>query len=80
MIDHIKKYFQKLSPSQRQKIYNKLEEVEKYGINAADVKPLKGHKGLYHLRIGRLIRIVFCLKDNKAIIIDADNRDSIYKK
>jgi len=80
MTNRIEKYFQKLSLAQRQRIYDKLEEVERYGITTADIKPLKKNKGLYRLRVGRLIRIIFRFEDEKAIIIDADNRDSIYKK
>jgi len=79
MVNRIEKYFKKLSYSERKRIYDKLEEVEKYGIKVADVKALKNKKGLYRLRIGKLIRIIFYFKNGKAIIIDADNRDSIYK-
>jgi mRNA-degrading endonuclease RelE of RelBE toxin-antitoxin system len=79
MTDKIQKYFLKLSLAQRKKIDTKLEEIEIYGIGIADVKPLKTRKGLYRLRIGKLIRIIFYIENEKVIIVDADNRDSIYK-
>lgn len=79
MTDRIEKYFRKLSLVQRQKIYDKLEDIEENGIHAADVKPLKNKKGLYRLRIGRLIRIIFRFEEGKPVVVDADNRDSIYR-
>jgi len=79
MTSRIEKYFRKLNLSQRKKIYKKLAEVEKHGINTSDVKALKNNKGLYRLRIGRLIRIIFRIEKGKVVIVDADNRDSIYK-
>lgn len=78
MVDRIHKYFQKLTPKQRQQILDKLEEIEQKGLKAADTKPIKNQKGVYRLRIGKLIRILFRFENQKIVIIDADNRDSIY--
>jgi len=79
MTDKIQKYFSRLSVNERKKIFQKLEEIEQRGIKAGDVRPLKNSKGYYRVRIGRLIRIVFRFEDGKVVIVDADNRDNIYR-
>jgi len=79
MTDKIQKYLQSLTLTQRKKIYEKFMDIKINGIGAADVKPLTDKKGLYRLRVGRLIRIIFRIEKGEAIIVDAGNRDSIYK-
>lgn len=52
---------------------NKLPEGE-------DIKPLKGHKGFYRLRVGDY-RIIYTIDKGQFIIcvVDAGNRGDIYK-
>ena len=79
MVTKLEKYFRKLTPKQRQLIEDKLFKIEKNGISSADVESLVGQKGLYRLRVGKLIRIIFKLKNGQPILIDAYNRDKIYQ-
>lgn len=71
-----------------QKFIDKLPEKEKIRIvseiqrlpNGEDIKPLKGHKGLYRLRVGNY-RIIYTVDHGQLIVfvIDADNRGDVYK-
>ena len=79
MTDKVQKYLRKLSIKQKLQIDAKLDLIEKYGIKAADVVPLKGKKGMYRLRVGKLIRVIFRFEaQGRVQIIDVDNRDAVY--
>lgn len=55
--------------------------IQKLDLERWDVKPLKGYKGLFRVKKGK-IRVVF-LKDSirkKGVIVDIDYRKDIYKK
>jgi mRNA interferase RelE/StbE len=48
-------------------------------LPCGDIKPLKGHNGLYRLRVGTY-RVIYTIDSGKLIIcvIDAGNRGQIY--
>jgi mRNA-degrading endonuclease RelE of RelBE toxin-antitoxin system len=57
------------------------ERLEKLDLEKWDVKPLKGYKGVFRVKKGK-IRVIF-LRDNiqkKGIVMDIDYRKDIYKK
>lgn len=49
--------------------------------NNLDIKPIKGQKGLWRLRIGT-IRFIYSIKKKQSVILilKADSRGQVYKK
>ena len=71
------KFIRKQPPEQQRRI---LEAV--YALpDEGDRKQLKGHKGLYRLRVGNY-RIIYTVDNGRLIvcIVDAGNRGQIYNK
>lgn len=72
-----------------QKFVDKLPKMEKMRViaeiqrlpNGEDIKPLKGHKGIYRLRVGNY-RIIYTVNHGQLIVfvIDVDNRGDVYKR
>ena len=58
MADKIKKFLQKLSRRQLAYLLPYIEKIEANDLDGLDVKPIKGHKGVYRVRAGGY-RIVF---------------------
>ncbi|MEK9133114.1 MAG: hypothetical protein AAB606_05425 [Patescibacteria group bacterium] len=61
-----------------QKFLEILADIRAWKIKTYDVKPLKGHKGVFRLRKGR-IRIVFAKGEKIGIVINIDYRKDVYK-
>ena len=63
-------------PKPEQKII--LEAI--YNLPNGDIKPLKGHKGFYRLRVGDY-RVIYTIDNGKYIIYvtRAGNRGDVYK-
>ncbi len=78
-MDRIKKFLLKLTKKERGVIKAILEDVLTLNLQNYDVKPLKGHKGIFRLRRGG-VRVIFAKEKTTGIIIDVDYRKNIYKK
>lgn len=72
-----KKFIDKLPQPERARIVDAIEKLP----NSGDRKQLKGHGGLYRLRVGSY-RIIYTVDNGRLIvqIIDAGNRGQIYNK
>ncbi len=77
-MDKIKKFLLKLTQKERTVLRAVLEDVFVLDLADYDVKPLKGHKGVFRLRKGD-IRIIFFKQKHTGIVIDIDYRKDIYK-
>lgn len=77
-MDKIQKFLEILSKKERTQLARILANIRLWKIGAYDVKPLKGHKGVFRLRKGK-IRIVFAKGEKIDIIINIDYRKDAYK-
>ena len=71
-----KKFLMKQSPKQQKRIVDAI-----YGLpDAGDIKVMKGHEGLYRLRVGD-IRILYTMEEVilTIYVIEIGNRGDIYK-
>jgi mRNA interferase RelE/StbE len=68
------KFIDKQDKSKREMLIRAISKLP-----CGDIKPLKGHDGLYRLRVGTY-RIIYTIDNGKLIIcvIDAGNRGQIY--
>ncbi len=65
----------------RRKFINSFQRIKEHPLNNNfDIKPLKGFKNFYRLRIGKF-RIIFKIENEELIIyvISAGSRGDIYK-
>lgn len=71
------KFIKKQPPEQQRRILEAVHRLPDDG----DRKQLKGHSGLYRLRVGTY-RIIYTVDNGKLIVqvIDAGNRGQIYSK
>ena len=71
------KFIDRLPKQEKLRIVSEMQRLP----NGEDVKPLKGHKGLYRLRVGAY-RIIYTVDHGELIVcvIDADNRGDVYKR
>lgn len=71
------KFIRKQPPEQQRRILEAVHALPDEG----DRKQLKGHKGLYRLRVGNY-RIIYTVDNGRLIvcIVDAGNRGQIYNK
>ena len=71
------KFIEKLPKQDKLRIVSDIQRLP----NGEDIKPLKGHKGLYRLRIGNY-RIIYTVDHGQLIVfvIDVDNRGDVYKR
>lgn len=71
------KFIQKQPADQQRRIYAAIYKLPGVG----DRKELKGHKGVFRLRVGTY-RIIYTVDNGKLIVcvVDADNRGDIYKQ
>jgi mRNA-degrading endonuclease RelE of RelBE toxin-antitoxin system len=81
-MDQLKKFLRRLTKKKFDLLKNKIfPKIKNLDLTGLDVKPMKGLKGLYRVKIGD-IRIIFFKdkKHNQGIIIATDFRQNIYKK
>ena len=71
------KFIQKQPKNQQRRIYTAIYKLP----DAGDRKELKGHKGVFRLRVGTY-RIIYTVNHGQLIVyvVDADNRGDIYKQ
>lgn len=71
------KFLKRLSNPDKSRITKAISKLPK----GDDIKPLKGHKGYYRLRVGDY-RVIYTIDNGKYIIcvVDAGNRGDIYKR
>ena len=72
-----KKFIDKLPKNEKVRIVKAIEELP----DGKDIKRLKGHEGLYRLRVGDY-RVIYTVDNGEfiIIIIDVGNRGQIYNK
>lgn len=72
-----KKFIDHLSLNEKKRVTRAIEQLP-HGEN---IKPLKGHEGLFRLRVGQY-RIIYTVDHGKLIVIvvDAGNRGDIYNR
>lgn len=78
-MNNIEKFFSKLNKSLRLHLIAVIQDVLAGKIDAAKIKPLKGHSGLFRVRVGD-IRIVFAKKEDGLILFSIGFRKDIYKQ
>ena len=71
------KFIQKQPEDQQRRIYAAIYRLPEAG----DRKDLKGHKGVFRLRVG-IYRIIYTVDHGQLIVyvVDADNRGDVYKR
>ncbi len=80
-MDKIEKFLRKLTRKQRSllksSIFPKILNLE---LKNLDVKPLKGYKGFYRMRVGKL-RVIFYKNEplKNGVLIAIDYRENVYK-
>lgn len=77
-MDKIQKFLLSLNQKERAQVVHIFEDIRNWNIKNHDVKPLKGHKGFFRLRKGK-IRIIFAKGENIGIIINIGYRKDIYR-
>lgn len=72
-----KKFIDALPQNDRKRVVTAIEQLP----NGSDIKPMKGHEGLFWLRVGSY-RIIYTVDHGELIVyvIDADNRGQIYNR
>lgn len=72
-----KKFIDGLPKNDRIRIVTAIEQLP----NGSDIKPLKGHEGLFRLRVGSY-RIIYTVDNGELVVyvIDAGNRGQVYSK
>ncbi|MDZ7785894.1 MAG: hypothetical protein U5L95_02125 [Candidatus Saccharibacteria bacterium] len=74
MADKIKKFLAKLSKRELDSVQALLLDIRNHEIEHLDVKPIKGQKGVYRARKGR-IRVIFSNHSGKIHILAIGRRD-----
>jgi mRNA interferase RelE/StbE len=65
-----KKQFMRMPKEQQKRILAALAILEAEGLsNKLDVKKLRGFKGHYRIRVGRLVRIRFELAQDRSVVV-----------
>ncbi|MBI4994442.1 type II toxin-antitoxin system RelE/ParE family toxin [Candidatus Peregrinibacteria bacterium] len=77
-MDKIQKFLLSLSKAERSILSAILGDIRLWKIGKYDVKPLKGYKGFFRLRTGK-IRIVFAQSGDMGVIINIGYRKDVYK-
>lgn len=72
-----KKFIDGLPKNDRIRIVTAIEQLP----NGSDIKPLKGHEGLFRLRVGSY-RIIYTVDNGELVVcvIDAGNRGQVYSR
>lgn len=72
-----KKFIDGLPKNDRIRIVTAIEQLP----NGSDIKPLKGHEGLFRLRVGSY-RIIYTVDNGELVVcvIDAGNRGQVYNR
>ena len=79
-MDHIEKFVLRLNPKLKNRVIDVMRRILSGSLRGLDIKALKGHHSIFRCRIGK-VRIIFTrTADNIPIILDADFRDTIYKR
>ena len=77
-MDRIQKFLLKLDRDRRSIYMEIFQDIRILNLGRYDVQPLKGFKGLFRLRKGK-IKIVFTKQNNMGVIVNADFRGGVYK-
>ncbi len=77
-MDRIQKFLLKLDRDRRSIYMEIFQDIRILNLGRYDVQPLKGFKGLFRLRKGK-IKIVFTKQNNMGFIVNADFRGGVYK-
>jgi len=78
-MDKITKVLQKFDKKQRQAIKNILVNIKNKNFRELDVKKLKSRDNIFRVRKGK-IRIIYCLKQEKIMILSIERRgEKTYK-
>lgn len=72
-----KKFIDALPRNDRIRVVDAIEQLP----NGSDIKPLKGHDGLFRLRVGSY-RIIYTVDHGQLVVyvIDANNRGQVYNR
>lgn len=78
-MDKIEKFLALLSKKERGVLFKILSNIRAGELKGYDVKPLKGYKGFFRLRKGK-VRIVFVkIENGNHVIVDIAYRKDAYK-
>ena len=77
-MDKITKFLKKLDPKTRRLLLKILVDIKNTKLSGYDVKPLKGHPGIFRIRKGS-IRIVFRQTKSKNLIVNVAFHKDAYK-
>lgn len=76
-MNKIDKFLAKLNKKQRQRLAKIFADIRLLKVGQYDVKSLKGEKGFFRLRDGK-IRIIYFADDSKGLLVIVGFRGSIY--
>jgi mRNA-degrading endonuclease RelE of RelBE toxin-antitoxin system len=76
-----KKQFKRMPKEQQKRILAALAILEAEGLsNKLDIKKLRGFMGHYRIRVGRLVRILFELAEDRSVIVySISTREKAYE-
>ncbi len=77
-MDRIEKFLKQLGEKDRLIMLAVLADIRRLELGRYDVKALKGYKGVYRLRKGK-IRFVFAETQSGGVLIDINYRSKIYR-
>lgn len=77
-MDKIQKFLLSLSEKERLNLLKIFADIRLWKIGKYDIKSLKGYKGFFRLRKGK-IRVVFTKSGDIGIVINIGYRKDIYK-
>lgn len=77
-MDRIEKFLKQLGEKDRLIMLAVLADIRRLELDRYDVKALKGYKGVYRLRKGK-IRFVFAETQSGGVLIDINYRSKIYR-
>lgn len=78
-MDRITKFLRKLDLKRQAHVQSVADLIVRDELAGLDIKPIKGRKGWYRCRIGK-IRLLFLHTDTgQNILMDVDFRGNIYK-
>lgn len=76
-MDKIQKFLLKLTPKERRILTEILADIRTLHLAKYDMKPLKGQKGFFRLRKGK-IRIILVKGALQGIVVNIGYRNDIY--
>lgn len=77
-MDKIQKFLAQLTKRERQLMLRVFKDIKSLNLKGYDITALKGYKGVFRIRKGK-IRIIFTKQKSGGVIVNIDYRKDAYK-